>query len=79
MILKIFADFNNADIKGRVRLNTYGTMESIKKNGIFFKKGLEILLSDDDSLEAFGIVEFSEEEKIWVAKIDWDLIKPTTT
>jgi len=69
---KIFADFNNADNKGRVRLNNHGTLDDISKNNVVLKNGLEILLSDDDSLETIGIVEFSEEEKIWVARIDWD-------
>jgi hypothetical protein len=69
---KIFADFHNADIKGRVRLNTNGTLDDLKNKNIKLEPGLEILLDDDDGLSVKGIIQFSEEEKMWVAEIDWD-------
>ena len=74
-IKKIFADFNNTDIKGRVRLTTVGTLNDIREQNIELKEGLEVLIDDDDGLTTHGIVEFSEEENIWVAKIDWELLK----
>lgn len=71
---KIFADFNNADRQGRVRLNTKGTFDDLEKLNVKLKPGLEIILNDNDELEAKGIVEHSNEEKIWVARIDWNKI-----
>lgn len=73
-IPKIFADFNNADEKGRLRLNTNGSIDSIQKNQVDMKQGLNVLLDDNDSLQAVGNLEFSDEENIWVARIDWDSI-----
>jgi hypothetical protein len=74
-IPKLFADFNNADQQGRVRLNTNGTFEDIKKLGLELKEGIEVLLDDNDSLTTIGKIKYSDEEKIWVAEISWDNIK----
>ncbi len=72
--MKIFADFNNADAKGRIRLNTKGSLKGIEEAGINLQPGQEIVLSDNDEFETLGLVEFSIEEQIWVAKIDWDML-----
>jgi len=68
----LFADFNNTDKEGRVRLNTAGTLNDLQTKNIVLESGLEVLLNDHDELKAVGTVEFSDVEKIWVAKIDWD-------
>jgi hypothetical protein len=73
--IKIFADFNNTDRMHRVRLTTVGTLEDIKRMGITLESGLQIILDDSEELVASGVVEFSEEENIWVAKINWDELK----
>lgn len=73
--IKIYADFNNADSKGRVRLNTEGTYRDLDKMNIKLQPGIEIILDDDGGLTTSGIVLFSEEERIWVAKIDWDKLQ----
>lgn len=72
---KVFADFNNADKNGRLRLSTVGSLESIKSYGIELYEGLEILLDDDESLRTMGTVHFSDEENRWVAQIDWNDIQ----
>ncbi len=64
-------DFHNADSLGRVRLNTNGTLKDINRLKITMQPGLTLELNDQDSLTTFGVVEYSEEEKIWVAKINW--------
>ncbi len=69
---KIFADFNNTDVKRRIRLNSYGTLNDLKSKNIKLEPGLKILLDDDDGLSVEGIVQFSEDEKIWVAEIHWE-------
>ena len=74
-IPKLFADFNNADQQRRVRLNTYGTFADIKKSNLELKEGMQVFLDDDDSLTTIGYVKFSDEEKIWVAEINWDGIQ----
>ncbi len=72
---KIFADFNNADKKGRVRLTTAGTLTDLRKFGLKLEAGLELLLDDEEGLSTVGIVELSEEENIWVARINWEHFK----
>ncbi|SIO55585.1 hypothetical protein SAMN04488055_5790 [Chitinophaga niabensis] len=68
---KIFADFNNNDTLGRIRLNTNGTMRDLAKLNIKLEEGL-VLLLDDTELSTRGVVQFSEIENIWVVVVDWD-------
>jgi hypothetical protein len=74
-IPKLFADFNNADRQGRVRLNTNGTFADIKKLNLDLKEGMQVLLDDNDSLTTIGHVKYSDLEKIWVAEVNWNDIK----
>ena len=73
---RIFADFSNGDKLGRLRLITHGTYEDIEKQKIKLTDGMLVILYDDE-LSVDGEVTFSDEEKIWVAKIDWTKIKRT--
>jgi hypothetical protein len=68
--MKIYADFNNADSLGRLRLNTNGTIADLERLGVSFIHGLSLELSDGELL-AGGSVEYSDAEGIWVAVIDW--------
>ncbi len=65
----IYADFNNADASGRLRLNCVGTVEDLSRQGIQLREGLQLTLHDEE-LEAEGEAHFSAEEKVWVAAID---------
>ena len=73
-LIKLFADFQNSDPKGRVRLNTIGTLNDLRDKGVVLKPGLKVLLDDDDELKTPGTIVFSNEENIWVAEIDWTLL-----
>lgn len=68
------ADFMNADPQGRVRLNCVGTIEDLGSSGLRLTNGLRALVHDEE-LEADGEVMYSDEEHIWVAKIDWNAIR----
>lgn len=72
--IRVYINFQNADTQGRLRLNTVGTIEDLSHHGIVLKEGVELELYEDE-LEVQGTVQFSDDEKIWVAKIDWDSIK----
>jgi len=74
-LITLFADFNNADKEGRIRLITTGTIDDLKSQNVTLVQGLEVLLDDHDELTTTGIVEYSESENIWVAKIDWNNFK----
>ena len=65
----------NADAQGRVRLNCVGTQEDLARFGLRLQEGMRILVHDDE-LEADGDVSLSSEEQIWVAKIDWNALRP---
>jgi hypothetical protein len=70
----IFVDFHNADKHGRLRLNCIGTIEDLARQQAELVNGQRLTLYSED-LEVDGIVEFSEEEKVWVAVIDWEQIR----
>lgn len=72
---RIYADFNNVDKNGLIRLNAHGTIKDITDNDVTLQSGIKLLLDDNEGLSIEGTVEFSIEEKIWVAKIDWDKFK----
>jgi hypothetical protein len=71
----LHADFMNADPAGRVRLNCVGTTEDLARLGLRLEDGLRVILTDRDELEADGEVMYSNDEHIWVAKIDWNAIR----
>ena len=70
---RVFADFHNADPQGRLRLNCVGTIEDLARQKIELHAGLGLTLYSED-LETDGNVEFSDEEKLWVATVDWDVV-----
>lgn len=72
--VRVFADFHNADVKGRVRLNCAGTVADIERHGIVLRDGQSLIIYSEE-LEVEGIVHYSEEEKLWTAVIDWDAIR----
>ena len=70
----IYADFNNADRQGRLRLSVRGSQEDIQRLGLKLCDGMKLIVQDD-GLSANAVVRLSEEEHIWVAEIDWSQIK----
>ena len=72
--LKVFADFHNADAKGRVRLNCDGTVVDLERQGIVLRDGQSLIIYSEE-LEVEGVVLYSEEERLWTAVIDWNTIQ----
>jgi hypothetical protein len=70
----IYADFNNADGHGCLRLNCAGTTVDLFREGIELREGLPLVLHDEE-LEADGTAHFSAEERLWVAIIDWQKVR----
>lgn len=73
---RIFADFHNADTAGQLRLNCIGTIEDLARQQIELRVG-QLLTLYSEELEVDGIVQYSESEKLWVARIDWNQIRQT--
>lgn len=72
--VRVFADFHNADAKGRVRLNCAGTIVDLERQKIVLRNGQTLMIYSED-LEVEGVVHYSEEEQLWTAMIDWDAIQ----
>ena len=70
----IYADFNNADPRGCLRLNCIGTVEELSRQGVQLREGLQLIVHDEE-LEADGEAHFSTEEQIWVALINWRMVR----
>ena len=71
---RVFADFHNADVKGRLRLSCVGTVEDLERQGIVLREGQSLTIYSEE-LEVEGVVHYSEEEKLWTAVIDWNAIQ----
>jgi hypothetical protein len=68
---RIYADFNNLDCNGRVRLRVLGTLTDLATQKIVLHDGMQVILSDGELVVA-GIVRCDHQEG-WVAEVDWDL------
>jgi hypothetical protein len=73
---RVFADFHNADAHSRIRLNCIGTVEDLARQHVKLQEGLLLTLYSED-LEVDGLVQYSQEEQLWVAIIDWNAIRET--
>ncbi|WP_009633587.1 hypothetical protein [Synechocystis sp. PCC 7509] len=71
---RVFADFHNADNTGQLRLNCIGTIEDLARQQIKLQLG-QLLTLYSEELEVDGVVQYSELEKVWVARIDWERIR----
>jgi hypothetical protein len=71
---KVFVDLHNADRRGRLRLNCIGTIEDLAQQQIVLRDGMCLTLYSEE-LEMEGVVEYSTDEHLWVAAIDWHVIK----
>jgi len=71
----VYVDFGNADSVGRIRLITEGTRDDVEKQKLQFHDGMKIRVYDAE-LVTDATVAYSSDEHIWVAKIDWQKIKP---
>ncbi len=83
---KVYADFHNADAQGRLRLNCVGTVTALARQQVQLQPGLVLTLYSDDAddvgrpaeLLVTGVVERSDAEQCWVARIDWSAIQRVT-
>ncbi len=71
---RVFADFHNADIKGRLRLNCAGTLNDLACQKIALRDSQHLVFYSEE-LEVDGTVQYSDEENLWVAVIDWNTIR----
>ena len=70
----IYADFQNADTDGLIRLNCAGSISDLERNQIRLCDGLALTLSDGE-IRAEGIVRKPGAEGVWRAEVDWKKIQ----
>lgn len=74
------------DHEGRLILSCLGTYRDLEENGIVLEQGMELTFYNEDDDEdgnrddliVQGIVEFDQDHKRWVARVDLDSIKNTS-
>ncbi len=74
---KIYADFHNAEAQGRLRLNCVGTVKDLALHQVVLRDGLLLTLYSEE-LATEGQVQYSTDENLWVAIIDWNAIREGT-
>src|SRR5262249_17228491 len=80
---RVYADFQNLDDENRLRLVCAGTRRDLERQRIELHEGMALTLYTDDAddvgrpdeLLADGVVQYNEQEKCWVAAIDWQAIR----
>jgi hypothetical protein len=80
---RVYADFQNLDHENRLRLVCAGTRRDLERQQIQLSEGKTLTLYTDDAddagqpdeLLADGVVQYNEQEKCWVAAIDWQAIR----
>jgi hypothetical protein len=74
----VYADFQNADALGRLRLNCSGSLDDLARQQVQLREGLQLALYSDDAdehgepdeLRVEGIAQYSQDDRCWVAVID---------
>lgn len=69
MVARIYADFQNADPHGRIRLNTVGSQLDLEGEQVELRDGMELVLYSED-LEARGVARVLDEGG-WGVEINW--------
>jgi len=68
----LFANFNNANRAGRLRLNCTSSIADMEN--LQLQEGIIVIVTDEESLQTTGTLVYSQEEDSWMVKIDWDKI-----
>ena len=76
-IVKIYADFHNADKQGRLRLNCVGTIEDLARYRVELRDGEKLVLYSEE-LEADGVVTYSTNENADLSNIVLDALRYET-
>jgi hypothetical protein len=71
MTVRIYADFNNQDELGRVRLHGGASLQDIGRQEELLRPGLPIVLYTDenDYIEVDAVLVYDEHHQVWLA--DW--------
>jgi hypothetical protein len=73
MMNHVYADFNNCDAQGRIRLNTAGSIDDMETQNIRLSDGMILAIYSED-LEATGVARELAEGG-WGVELDWEAVR----
>jgi hypothetical protein len=71
-MIRIYADFNDQDEQGRVRLDTVGSLRDIEMHRNVLIDGMRVILYTPDEFEVEGILIYDE---MWRGVADYTTIR----
>jgi hypothetical protein len=71
---QVFADCPHADAHGRLRLHGVGTVADLAQQQLVLQEDLSLPLYSEE-LAVDGVVQYSTDENLGVAVIDWRAIR----
>ena len=71
-MIKIYADFNNCDEHGAVRLNGVGSLIDVEKYRGILAEGIDVLLYMTDEFEVTGKLVI--DDGVWKGVTNWETI-----
>ena len=74
MAIRIYADFNNCEEDGKVRLNTNGSLNDLCKAKTRIRTGMWVWLYDED-FEVESKLEYHQKWQIWLGEPNWSTIQ----
>jgi hypothetical protein len=72
--MTIYADFNNRDADGYLRLGNVGTIEGLSSSAVVLEEGLKLVVSDGD-LTATIVVRMPGQESTWRGEIVGEIVE----
>ena len=83
MAPRVYADFQSLDDHNRLRLTCAGTMDDLDRMALRLQPGLVLTLYTDDEdaaghpdeLGVEGVVHYDDEQRCWVAAVDWNALR----
>ena len=74
MVIRIYADFNNCEENGKVRLNTNGSLGDLFRVKKQIHAGMPVWLYDEE-FEVESKLEYDKKWKIWMGDPHWSTIR----
>ncbi|MCZ6681058.1 MAG: hypothetical protein O7E52_27880 [Candidatus Poribacteria bacterium] len=74
MAIHIYADFNNCEENGKVRLNTNGSLSDLSEVNDKIHPDMSVWLYDEE-FEVEAKLEYNQKWKIWLGAPNWSTIR----
>jgi hypothetical protein len=74
MAIRIYADFNNCEEDGKVRLNSRGSLDDLSQVKNKIRSSMLVWIYDEE-LEVETELQYSQKWKIWLGEPNWSTIR----